>query len=118
MSVTFATMRFAAAGVAASARGDAGGRSTAKAAARIAGIANAESGRGRRRRNRAMHQNLLRDIAVNFTMLPWTNRSPHLSRKSVYQDLDIVSVIGIYHHLTTRNAATCLAFIDLRRPCR
>jgi hypothetical protein len=80
MSVTFATTRFAAAGVAASARGDAGRRSTAKAAARIAGIANAESGRGRRRRNRAMYQNLLRGIPVNFTMLPRINRTTRLVR--------------------------------------
>jgi len=69
MSVTFATMRFAAAGVAASARGVADGRSTAKTAAMIAGIANAESGRGRSRRNRAMYRNLLRGIPVNFTTL-------------------------------------------------
>jgi hypothetical protein len=60
MSVTFATLRFAAAGVAASARGDADGRSTAKAAAMIAGIVTAESGRGRGRRSRAMYRNLWR----------------------------------------------------------
>ena len=81
MSVTFATMRFAAAGVAASARGDADGRSTAKAAAMIAGIANAESGRGRSRRNRAMYRNLWRGIPVNFTMLPRINRSLRAGRK-------------------------------------
>jgi hypothetical protein len=47
-------------------------------AAMIAGIANAESGRGRRRRNKAMYQNLLRGIPVNFTMLPRINRSTPL----------------------------------------
>jgi len=67
MSVTFATMGFAAAGVAASARGDADGRSTARPPAMITGSANAESGRSRSRRNRAaVYRNLWPGIPVNL----------------------------------------------------
>jgi hypothetical protein len=47
----------------------------------IASIANAESGRGRSRRNRAMYRNLLRGIPVNFTMLPRINRNLRAGRK-------------------------------------
>jgi hypothetical protein len=47
----------------------------------IASIANAESGRGRSRRNRAMYRNLCRGIPANFTMLPRINRSLRAGRK-------------------------------------